>query len=99
VLRHASGFFMRIDLTAIDDFYFDVSHDRRSQSYQLVNARVGYENDRYSLQLWARNAFDEDYAVRGFFFGNEPPDFPASLYVRRGDPRQIGVTFEMLFEE
>ena len=36
---------------------------------------------------------------RGFFFGNEPPDFPASLYVRRGDPRQIGVTFEMLFEE
>jgi hypothetical protein len=41
--------------------------------------------------------FDKDYAVRGFFFGNEPPDFPATLYTRFGDPRQVGVTFNMNF--
>jgi hypothetical protein len=36
--------------------------------------------------------FDEEYFVRGFFFGNEPPDFPAELYTRLGDPRHYGVT-------
>jgi hypothetical protein len=35
--------------------------------------------------------------VRGFFFGNEPPDFPNTLYTRLGDPRQVGVTFEKKF--
>jgi hypothetical protein len=30
--------------------------------------------------------------VRGFYFGNEPPDFPATLYTRLGDPRHYGIT-------
>jgi hypothetical protein len=37
------------------------------------------------------------YAVRGFFFGNEPPDFADKLYIQRGDPRQVGVTFHYSF--
>ncbi|MGB5245005.1 MAG: hypothetical protein WBN34_00520, partial [Woeseia sp.] len=63
----------------------------------LVNARLGYDHERWQLQLWARNVLDERYAVRGFYFGNEPPDFPESLYIRQGDPRQIGLTFDMRF--
>ena len=35
---------------------------------------------------------DEDYFVRGFYFGNEPPDFPPTLYTRLGDPRHYGIT-------
>jgi iron complex outermembrane recepter protein len=35
--------------------------------------------------------------VRGFYFGNEPPNFPNTLYIRQGDPRQIGVTVDMRF--
>lgn len=94
---HASGFFMRLDLSARDTFYFDVSHDEQSRSYELAHARIGYNAENWSLQLWARNLFDKDYAVRGFFFGNEPPDFPATLYTRFGDPRQTGLRFEMAF--
>ncbi len=90
---HASGIFARVDISARDDFYFDVSHDQKSTSYELVNARVGYRADSWSANLWARNLFDEEYAVRGFYFGNEPPDFPDTLYTRLGDPRQFGVTF------
>ena len=95
--KHASGVFARVDVSARDDFYFDVSHDQMSESYELVNARVGYEAETWTAQLWVRNLFDEDYAVRGFYFGNEPPDFPNTLYVRLGDPRQVGVTFEKRF--
>ena len=39
-----------------------------------------------------RNVFDEDYAVRGFFFGNEPPLFEDKRYVQLGEPQQFGVT-------
>ncbi|MDH3904419.1 MAG: TonB-dependent receptor, partial [Gammaproteobacteria bacterium] len=95
--RHPGGVFARLDLTARDAFYFDVSHDQTSQPYELANARVGYETDNWSVQLWVRNLFDRHYAVRGFYFGNEPPDFPNKLYTRAGDPRQLGVTFDMSF--
>jgi outer membrane receptor protein involved in Fe transport len=95
--RHPSGFFARIDLTARDEFYFDVSHDQKSFATELLNARIGFDADRWSVQLWARNLTDERYPVRGFYFGNEPPNFPNELYLRFGDPRQIGVTFDMRF--
>ena len=95
--RHPSGVFVRLDITARDAFYFDVSHDQTSRPYELANARIGYEAETWSIQLWARNLFDRDYAVRGFYFGNEPPDFPNKLYTRAGDPRRLGVTFEKSF--
>jgi iron complex outermembrane receptor protein len=95
--RHPSGVFARLDVTARDAFYFDVSHDQQSEPYELVNGRVGYATDSWSVQAWVRNLFDRGYAVRGFYFGNEPPDFPSKLYTRGGDPRQLGVTFDMSF--
>ena len=95
--RRGDGLFARLDLSARDDFYFDVSHDQKSESHGLANARVGFETERWTAQLWMRNLFDEEYAVRGFFFGNEPPDFPNRLYTRQGDPRQVGVTIDMRF--
>jgi len=97
IYRHASGFFARLDLSAKDSFYFDVSHDEISEAYTLANARVGFEVDRWTAEIYARNLFDTEYAVRGFYFGNEPPDFPATLYIRQGDPRQIGFTVDMRF--
>jgi outer membrane receptor protein involved in Fe transport len=95
--RHPGGVFARLDVTARDAFYFDVSHDQTSRPYELANARVGYQADNWSVQLWARNLFDRHYAVRGFYFGNEPPDFPNRLYTRAGDSRQLGVTFDLSF--
>ena len=68
-----------------------------SDAYSVTNLRFGYETERTTTQLWVRNAFDETYAVRGFYFGNEPPLFPPTLYIRQGDPRQAGVTFDMRF--
>jgi outer membrane receptor protein involved in Fe transport len=96
-LRRESGFFAALDISARDAFYFDVSHDQQSQPYVLTNLRAGYDAGTWLLKLWARNLLDEDYAVRGFYFGNEPPDFPNALYTRQGDPRQLGVTFEWRF--
>jgi outer membrane receptor protein involved in Fe transport len=95
--RHPTGFFARLDATGRDAFYFDVSHDQRSQAYELFHARLGYEAERWSLQFWGRNLFNKEYAVRGFYFGNEPPLFPNTLYTRLGDARQLGITYDMRF--
>ena len=97
VYRHNSGFFGRFDFAAKDDFFFDVAHDQKSEPYTLTHLRAGYEAESWIVQLWIRNAFDERYAVRGFYFGNEPPNFPTALFIRQGDPRQVGITFDKRF--
>jgi outer membrane receptor protein involved in Fe transport len=97
VWRHEAGFFARLDATARDEFYFDVSHNQASQAHALLHARAGFEGENWLVQVWGRNLTDKHYAVRGFYFGNEPPDFPSTLYTRLGDPRQVGVTLERRF--
>jgi outer membrane receptor protein involved in Fe transport len=87
-----SGWWARVDFSGMDEFFYDYSHDQQSQPYGLANVSVGREWDAFSVKVWARNALDEKYFVRGFYFGNEPPDFPATLYTRLGDPRHYGVT-------
>jgi iron complex outermembrane recepter protein len=89
--RSASGWFARAAFHAVDAFYFSASHDERSNAYQLVNLLLGYEAGRWNATLYARNALNERYAVRGFFFANEPPDWEPRRYIQNGDPRQIGL--------
>ena len=96
--RHPAGWMGRADVGGQDAFYFDASHDQRSRPYSLVNLRTGYEAARWSVHLWVHNVLDQRYPVRGFYFGNEPPDFPEKLYVRLGDPRQAGVTARFSFQ-
>ncbi len=90
--RRLQGLYARADLQGVDAFYFSESHDQRSRRYRLLNLRAGWHGGRWDVSLWVRNALDADYAQRGFFFGNEPPDFPEKLYVQSGDPRQAGIT-------
>ncbi|MGA0071915.1 MAG: TonB-dependent receptor [Steroidobacteraceae bacterium] len=90
--RDPRGLHARLDLSGQDDFYYDASHDQRSRPYQLLHLRAGYTSAAWSVEAWVRNLLDERYPVRGFYFGNEPPDFPERLYLRLGDPRQVGVT-------
>jgi iron complex outermembrane recepter protein len=98
--RGGNGFIARLDFTAMDAFYFDVptDHNMKSRAHELVNLKAGYEADRWSLYGWVRNVFDRDYAVRGFYFANEPPDWNKELYIQKGDPRQIGLTGTLKFQ-
>ncbi|MEM8683397.1 MAG: TonB-dependent receptor [Pseudomonadota bacterium] len=92
-----SGWFVSANASAVDAFYFGTSHDNQSEAYALADARIGFRGDAWTATLWARNLFDERYAVRGFFFGNEPPDFEDTVYTRAGDPRLVGATLEWRF--
>ena len=87
-----AGWFARADLQSQAGFYFSASHNQRATARSLVNLRLGWRHAGWTASLWARNLLDERYAVQGFYFGDEPPDFPVKLYLQNGDPRQLGLT-------
>ncbi|WP_300482077.1 TonB-dependent receptor [Shewanella sp.] len=96
--RTNSGWFINLNLSGKSEFYYSDSNESRSEPYTIVNARVGYEASAWSAYLWGRNLFNEEYGVRGFYFGNEPDNgWTEKQYIRYGDPRQIGVTFNVKF--
>jgi outer membrane receptor protein involved in Fe transport len=85
------GFYARLEAEGKDSFYFSDSHDQQSDSYELFNASFGYQSLHWDLTLWARNLTDEDYATRGFYFGNDPRKFYVDEeYVQYGEPRVFG---------
>ena len=93
----AQNYYLRLDVTGKSSFYYSDSHDNQSKSYSLTNLSLGYQKDQWNAEFWVRNAFDRYYSVRGFYFGNEPPDFQDTLYERHGDPRYSGVSLRYDF--
>ena len=95
---HGQGWFSGIEVEGKDAYYFSDSHNELSDSYRLINARVGYETKDWSVTLWGKNLTDEDYFVRGFYFGNDPrTGYADAEYTQLGAPRQIGVTGKLHF--
>jgi outer membrane receptor protein involved in Fe transport len=95
--RHPTGLTLRVDTQSVDAFYYDTSNDQKSNPYTLVNVKLGYQQQHWSAFAWSRNLFNRYYAMRGFYFGDEPPDFPNKRYLQAGDPRQLGVTVSYTF--
>ncbi len=95
---HGQGWFSGVEVEGKDTYYFSDSHDELSDSYRLFNARVGYETKDWSVTLWGKNLTDEDYFVRGFYFGNDPrTGYADAEYTQLGAPRQIGITGKLHF--
>jgi outer membrane receptor protein involved in Fe transport len=83
---------LSVDAVGKSSFYYSDSHNNQSKSYSLTNINFDYLIGGWTYSIWARNIFDEYYSVRGFYFGNEAPDFKDTLYERHGDPRHIGLS-------
>mgnify|MGYP001375301270 CR=1 FL=1 len=86
-----------LDLTGKSDFYYSDSHDNKSDNYILTNINLSYSINKVKYNFWVKNLFDEYYSLRGFFFGNEPPNFEDKLYERHGDPRNLGLSIQYVF--
>jgi iron complex outermembrane recepter protein len=90
--RDPRGPYARLDVTGMGSFFYDLPpNETRSSAYGLVNGKLGWETQRLEVYLWGRNLLNKNYTVRGFFFGDEPPDFPNKLYVQLGEPRNWGI--------
>ncbi len=99
---------VNVSLNGKDEFYFSDTRyyndkpipkdDITSESVALLNASVAYLADDYQVKVWARNLTDEDYANRGFYFGNDPRDgYTAKQYTQLAEPLVFGVTLDYQF--
>jgi hypothetical protein len=90
--NHPTGWFARLDASALGSYYYYTSDAQASSAYNLENLRVGYKRGSWTTSLWIHNLFNANYAQQGFYFGVIPPNFPNQSFLQLGDPRQIGVT-------
>lgn len=89
---------VNISVDGKDEYYFSDSHDEQSESVALLNASLSYLDDNYQVKVWARNLTDEEYANRGFYFGNDPRDgYTAKQYTQLSEPLVFGVTVDYQF--
>lgn len=91
--RFGSGIWLRAEVEGRDEFFFSDGHSESSERYELAHLTLGWMLDNVTVELWARNIFDTDHAVRGFFFGNDPrTGWEPNAYVQLGEPRRLGIT-------
>lgn len=93
---------LRLEIEGKDEFYFSNSHNEKSESYNLVNARLSYDGGNWGIALWGRNLNNEDYATRGFYFSNQFGNDPAKgyapeAYYQYGEPRVAGISANYRF--
>jgi iron complex outermembrane receptor protein len=87
-----------VNVQGRDAFYFSDSHAVRSNSYAILNSSLRYVRGDLNLTLWGRNLTDEDYFVRGFYFGNDPRDgYTAKGYTQLGEPVRYGLALNVEF--
>lgn len=88
----ADGFFAGIEVVGSDDYFESNSHDEKRDAYVVVNGSIGYRWRQWTLTLWTRNLFDEEYAERVFFFNNTDFSDVDTRYEAPAAPRTYGVT-------
>lgn len=98
--RFAPRLFARIEWEGKDAYYLSDSDDQKSDAFALLHLAAGYRSEALELSVWLRNALDEDYAVHGFYFGNDPRKFYVNEpYTQFGAPRVAGIRIDYRFGE
>ena len=82
-----------MELVGSDEYYESNSHNEKRGSYAVVNGSIGYQLERWTITLWAKNLLDEAYEERVFLFDNYDPDgLGVQRYEAPAAPRIFGVT-------
>ena len=82
----------RFDYNWRDDMFIGADNDpnKASDSYGVANIKAGYRfnNDRYDVAIWAKNAFDKDHRTHAF----NSVIREGSLTAYHLEPRTVGIT-------
>jgi len=87
--QSAGGFFANLEVVGSDSYFESNSNDEQRSAFDLFNGAIGYRYQNWTLTLWGRNLFDEDYEKRVFFFDN---GYGTQRYENPADPQQFGAT-------
>ncbi|MEQ8507769.1 MAG: TonB-dependent receptor [Rhodospirillaceae bacterium] len=100
--------YIRSDFTYIGKQFIGAQNQAIAPSRELVNLRLGIDSDRYTVELWSENLFNNKEAVAAFrdvFFQNTVDGvtssfntfFPWRYSTTYGRLRTFGVTTRMRF--
>ncbi len=64
--RHPCGFFARSDFIGYGKMYLNKTNDCARDAFQVLNAKIGYETDRFDVYLYGKNIFDKQYDTVGY---------------------------------
>ena len=82
--------FLRIEWSGMSGYYYDLPpNESRSQAYVLTHLSLGKKWHDWEATLGIHNVFNQNYTVRGFYFGLVPPDYNPTAYTQLGEPRLI----------
>jgi len=84
---------INLSFNGMDKFYFDDQYDYMSNRRDLIDIAYNLKYKNIELTLFAKNITDEEYEVRGYTFGLEPPNYEIKNYKSYGQPRSIGINF------
>lgn len=82
---------VRGEVRNIGSYFTDIQNQIEQPAYTLLNSRVGFTFDQYSLFFWGQNLNNERYLA----FGN--PDSSFGRNVRTAAPRTFGLTLRAKF--
>ncbi len=84
---------LRFDYQKIGDTWWDPGNISKRSPVDLVDLRAGIEvEDNWSLMLWAKNAFDEEYNAEF-----SPGPAPGAHFLWKAPPRRWGLTYSKRF--
>ena len=85
--RNASGYYARVDVNGYGKIYLDRENTNKRDAYHLVNAKIGYESDRYDIYAYGSNLFDKEYDAVG----------SSDMYTIYSPPMELGVQLAVRF--
>lgn len=88
-----SGLFARVSGTVVGPYYLNNDNTTKQDSFFLLDAKVGWEFEYFSIYGFAENLLDETYLTRSFG-GTLPGQDDVG---RQGAPRTFGVMFAAQF--
>ena len=108
--RGDTEWFVRGDITHTGEQFLGAPNQGIIPAHTYVNLRLGLDSDRYTVELWADNLFDDDNPVAGFrdvYFTNALPGggaggffdtfFPWRITLSHPRRRQVGITGRVRF--
>ncbi len=79
--RNTKGYFARIDLIGYGKTYYDKANEYSRDPYEVVNAKIGYETDRFDIYLYGKNIFNQEYDI----------PYTSGMYMLQSEPGEVGL--------
>jgi len=88
----------RVEIEGRSGSFYGYYHNQKIAGYTLLNASIGYQVGAFNIRAWGRNLTDEDYAVHGLYFANDPRKaYVNEAYRQFGEPRVFGIDVKYVF--